>query len=164
MSRRLLFTACLLAPLFPLAAPSAWAQDAIYRCGNEYTNNATDARARGCTLVQGGNVTVVSPPKVSVQRPPPNAPRAAAGNAPPPDQQRRDSEARAILEGELKRSEARRADLQREYNNGEPERLGSEARNYQKYLDRVADLKAALARNDEDIAGIKRELSRLPGR
>ena len=40
----------------PLAAS---AQDRIYRCGNEYTNNAQQARERGCKLVEGGNVTVV---------------------------------------------------------------------------------------------------------
>jgi hypothetical protein len=51
--------------------------------------------------------------------------------------------------------------MQKEYNNGEPERLGDE-RNYQKYLDRVADLKAGLARKESDIAAIKRELSKLP--
>ena len=37
----------------------AWAQDRIYRCGNEYTNNASVAKERGCKLVEGGNVTVV---------------------------------------------------------------------------------------------------------
>lgn len=153
MSRRFLFLLCLIPPW------CAWAQDAIYRCGNEYTNNATDARARGCTLVQGGNVTVVSPPKVAPQRGAASGQRAA-----PPDQLRRDAEARSILEGELKRSEARRTELQREYNNGEPEKLGPEVRNHQKYLDRVAELKAALARNEEDIAGIRRELARLPSR
>ena len=40
---------------------------------------------------------------------------------------------------------------------------GAEARNHQKYLDRVAELKAAIARNEEDIAGIKRELTRNSG-
>jgi len=31
--------------------------------------------------------------------------------------------------------------MQKEFNNGQPERLGSE-RNYQKYLDRVEEMKA----------------------
>jgi hypothetical protein len=35
-------------------------------------------------------------------------------------------------------------------------------RNHQKYLDRVAELKANLARNESDVAGIRRELVRLP--
>jgi len=55
----------------------------------------------------------------------------------------------------------RLAELRREYNNGEPERLGNE-RNYQKYLDRVADLKSSIARKEADIAAIKRELAKLP--
>jgi len=52
--------------------------------------------------------------------------------------------------------------LLKEYNNGEPEKLGPEHRNHQKYLDRVAELKASIARNDSDIDGIRRELSRVP--
>ena len=43
-----------------------------------------------------------------------------------------------------------------------PDKLGPETRNHQKYLDRVAELKAAIARNESDIAGIKRELGRVP--
>jgi hypothetical protein len=69
-----------------------------------------------------------------------------------------------VLEAELKKAEARQAELQKEYNNGEPEKQGSEGRNYQKYLDRVAGMKAELARNESDIAGIRRELGRLPAR
>jgi hypothetical protein len=38
--------------------------------------------------------------------------------------------------------------------------LGPEPKNHQKYLDRVAELKASIARNEDDIAGIKRELAR----
>ena len=51
--------------------------------------------------------------------------------------------------------------MQREYNNGEPERQGNE-RNYQKYLDRVAEMKMAIARKESDIAALKRELGKLP--
>ena len=76
------------------------------------------------------------------------------------EQKARDSDARLILEAELKKAEARHSELLQEYNNGEPEKRGDEARNYQKYLDRVAELKASLARNESDIAGIRRELGR----
>ena len=67
-----------------------------------------------------------------------------------------------MLESELKKAEDRQAQLLREYNNGEPEKQGSEGRNYQKYLDRVSEMKAELARNESDIAGIRREITRLP--
>ena len=64
------------------------------------------------------------------------------------------------METELRRAEARRTELALEYNNGEPEKRGDESRNYQKYLDRVAELKANLGRVESDIAGIRRELGR----
>jgi hypothetical protein len=78
------------------------------------------------------------------------------------DQRARDGEARAVLEDELRKARERQARLLQDYNDGEPEKQGGEARNYQKYLDRVAEMKAEIARNDSDIAGIQREISRLP--
>jgi len=38
---------------------ASFAQSPIYRCGNEYTNNPVNAQARGCRLVEGGNLTIV---------------------------------------------------------------------------------------------------------
>lgn len=133
----------------------------IWRCGNTYTNDKAEANAKGCKAVEGGNVTVVQGTKV-------NAPASAAPQpgAPRPqrvetgEQKARDAEARAILEAELKKAETRRAELLKEYNNGEPEKMGPEHKNHQKYLDRVAELKAALDRSEQDIAGLKRELAR----
>jgi len=49
------------------------------------------------------------------------------------------------------------AALQKEYNNGQPERRGDE-KNAQKYLDRVAELKAAVTRKEADVAALRREL------
>jgi hypothetical protein len=77
-------------------------------------------------------------------------------------QRQRDADARQILEAELRKAEARQAELLQEYNNGEPEKAGPEFRNYQKYLDRVSELKASLERNESDQAGLRRELDRLP--
>jgi len=72
-------------------------------------------------------------------------------------QKSRDSDRRAILGDELRSEEARLAELRTEYNNGEPERLGSE-RNYQRYLDRVQRLKDDIARTEASIASLRREL------
>ena len=147
-----------------LTAP-AWAQDRIYRCGNEYTNTVTELQAKSCKLVSGGNVTVVQ-----AARPNPNAGvKVASSTSSQPgqrvdvgDQRAKDSDSRLILESELKKAEVRQAELVREYNNGEPEKLGPETRNNQKYLDRVAELKSNIGRNESDIAGIRRELGRVP--
>lgn len=161
--------ATLLIPLaaFAITSADATAQARIFRCGNTYTNDEAVARSQGCKLVEGGNVTVVKGTRVNGASKEvstgASAPRATASERERvgTDQQRaRDNEARAILEAELKKAEARRADLLKDYNNGQPEMLGPEHRNHQKYLDRVAEMKAALDRNENDIEGLKRELAR----
>ena len=142
------------------------AQGAIYRCGNEYTNTVPESQKSQCKLVEGGNLTVVQgfkPPVAAAAQPVRVAAATQSGTRiDSAEQKGRDSDARLILESELKKAEARQSELMREYNNGEPEKRGDEARNFQKYADRVAELKAGLARNESDIAGIRRELGRLP--
>lgn len=149
-----------------LALP-VWAQEPIYRCGNEYTNNPAAARDKNCKLIDGANVSVVQGNRARNAAPAsrPNASGASVaspGNRIDPNEQRaRDADARAVLEAELKRAEAKLAELRAEYKDGQPDKIGIEARNHQKYLDRVAELKAAIARTEADIAGIRRELSRF---
>lgn len=164
---------CLSAGCF--MAPSQ-GQERVYKCDNNvYTNNPQDPRVQGCKPMDGANVTVVqgTRPVAAPVTPGANAANSpggggVAGAARPrvdsADQRARDNDARLILEGELKKAEVRRAELLKDYNDGEPEKQGAELRNHQKYLDRVAELKAAIARNDSDIAGIRRELGRLPAR
>ncbi len=144
---------------FALLHPAAAQDGAIYRCGNEYTNTATAEQMKNCKLVTGGNVTVVQSPKPAPKASG-NAKPAAA--APSSVQRERDAESRSILESELRKTQARLDELHKEYNNGEPEKRGDEARNFQKYLDRVAEIKASIARAQSDIDGLKREISRLP--
>ncbi len=152
------------------------AQDRMYRCDNNYyTNTLTDPKALNCKVVEGGNVTVVqgTRPQGGNGAAAPGAPVRVAtapqsGTQPGQrvdagDQRVRDSDSKLILESELKKAETRRQELAQEYNNGEPEKRGDEARNYQKYQDRVAELKTSLQRIDNDIAGIRRELGRSGG-
>lgn len=165
----------LLSSLFcaTLGITTAGAQDRIYRCGNEYTNNANHARERGCKAVDGGNVTVLQSPPPSQRNnnsgssgaksstsasatSPPNAPRVDNN-----EQRNRDSDARAILEAELRKAQTRLTDLQKEYNNGSPERSALELRNPQGYIERTAEVKANIGRIESDIAGIQREIGRL---
>lgn len=145
--------------------PAAWAQDRIYRCGNEYTNNAAQAKERGCKLVEGGNVTVVqgARPKASGAAAPSGSTASPAGapRVDNNDQRARDADARAILESELRKAEARHAELLKEYNDGAPVRGALDLRNPQVYMERTAELKASVARSESDLAGIRRELARL---
>ena len=141
-------------------------QTNMYKCQAEYTNtlSESEARKRNCKRFAGGNLSVVQAHKS------PAASSARAGTAgaqpgqkvDPGEQRTKDSDARLILESELKKAEARQVELLKEFKNGEPDKVGGEARNYQKYLDRVDELKASIARNESDIASIRRELDRIP--
>ena len=155
-----------------LGAALAWAGGAgaqeigaTYRCpNNDYKNtiSAKEAEKLGCKKLEGAPVTVI---QMTKPRPAATAVPAATGSGParvdPAAQRARDRDARRILESELKTEEERLAALKKEYNNGQPERLGNE-QNYQKYVDRVGQLSAAITRKEADIAAIRRELQKLP--
>ena len=155
-----------------LAGP-ARAQTVVYRCPGGpgqpvlYTDSLSlqDARDKGCRTIEGAPLTVVQSrarPAAAAASP------ASAGSAgarasdarvDPAQQRARDSDRRRILEDELRMEEGRLAALRVEFNNGEPERRGDE-RNFQRYLDRVAEMKAAILRKENDIAAIRRELGK----
>lgn len=153
-----------------LPGPGAAQAGTVYRCPGPpvlYTDALTpdEARDRGCRTIEGAPVTVIQGTR-------PRQPATSAGNgasAPRPGESRvdpaaqrqRDADARRILEAELRREEDKLAALKREFNNGEPERRGDE-RNFQTYLDRVAQIKAAVGRSESDAAAIRRELGKLP--
>ena len=153
---------------------AAQAGTVVYRCpGNPvlYTDtiSAKEAATRGCKALEGAPITVIQMPKPRAADAKPAAgtaaPTASSGSPgtriDPAEQRARDSDARRILEAELKREDERLTSMKAEYNNGEPERLGSE-RNFQKYQDRVADMKSAIARKESDIAALKREVAKHP--
>ncbi len=146
---------------WPLLAP---AQTTVYKCPGPpvlYTDalSGQEAKDKGCTAIEGAPVTVIQAPKPR-PAPAPASARPGEGRVDPAEQRNRDSDARRILGDELKREEDRLAALQKELNNGEPERKGDE-RNYQRYLDRVAEMKAAILRKESDIAALRRELNKL---
>ena len=152
----------LLAVTAGFASP-AWAQDKpVYKCpGNLYTDalSSKEAQSRGCRTLDGAPITVIqSTPRAA-------APRATSSGGESDrvsaDQQKaRDSDKRRILEAELRKEQAALDALKKEFNNGQPERRGDE-RNYQKYLDRVNEMKAALTRKEADVASLQRELSKF---
>ena len=151
------------AALLALAATGAAAAETstYYQCpGNVFTNTITpkEAEAKGCKAMVTQQPTTIPAPKV----------RGTAAAAPGPsasskvdaqEQKARDSDAHKILQDELIKAQAQLDALQKEYNNGQPERKGDE-KNYQKYLDRTADLKAQITRTESDISAITRELAK----
>ena len=157
------------APSVPPAVGSSG--NPVYRCPGPpvlYTDaiSAVDARERGCRTIEGAPISVVQPPRPRSGAS--AAPVAAAsstlrpgeGRIDPAAQRQRDSDARRILEAELRREEDKLGQMKREYNNGEPERRGDE-RNFALYLDRVAQMRAAIQRSESDVVALRRELAKL---
>lgn len=173
--------AVLILGLALLAAGTASAQSVVYRCPGPpvlYTDALTpkEAQEKGCRSIEGTPITVLQPPRPrpspaaagsggGAAQPSASAPRATEGRGEarvdPAQQRSRDGERRRVLETELREAEERLAALQRDYAAGAPERRGDE-RNYQRYLDRVAEIKAAISRQENDIQALKREISKLP--
>ena len=172
-----------------LGAGAAAHAQKIYRCDGpggvvEYSNSPVAATGRNCRAIEIAPITTIPAP-VPPAAATPAAGAAAAAPASKPAagtatagaaqasraaegfprvsataQKERDNDRRRILEDELKKEQERLANLQGEYKNGEPDRLGNE-RNYQKYLDRVQQLKTDIERTEGNLATIRRELAAI---
>jgi len=153
-----LLLACAAMPALGADTPDS---SVMYRCpGNDYKNtiSAKEAEKLGCKRIEGAPVTVI---QMTKPRPSTGAVPASGARVDPVAQRARDSDARRILEGELRAEQEKLAVMQKEFNNGQPERQGDE-KNFQKYLDRVSDMRAAIARKQTDIAALEREIRKLP--
>jgi predicted lipid-binding transport protein (Tim44 family) len=120
------------------------------------------AQGGRCQGLQGDGGTQ-QPTTIPAPKPRPGAAAAgpAASKVDAQEQKARDTDARKILQDELIKAQASLDALQKEYNNGQPERQGDE-KNYQKYLDRTADLKAADHADGVRHRAIMRELAKTP--
>ncbi|WP_077034936.1 hypothetical protein [Pelomonas sp. KK5] len=157
-----------LLPLLLTMATSA-ASAAVYRCPGPpvlYTDalSPREAMERGCKTLEGQPITVIQAQKPRTATATASSASGAEGGArvDPSQQRQRDDERRRVLQDELRAAEGRLAATQAEYQGGNGEKQGDEARNYQKYLDRMAELKASINRQQSDIDALKREISKLP--
>ncbi len=152
---------------------SVQAQAVIYRCGQEYTNAPRSTAqceplpTQAIMVVPGtqpsGTALAARRPVVpDVPQVQPERTKSEPARAVPPEQAERDAQARTLVVQELEKARQQLQQLTQEYNEGEPVKWAAEARNHQKYLDRVASLKAAMARTERDIDSLQRELARRP--
>ena len=144
-----------------LLAGLAHAGSDIYLCtdknGNkEYRNtNIT----KGCKKVHLPYLTTVPAPQASVEERKPSK-RKEFPKVEKSKQKKLDQERKKILQSELRAEKKKLAQQKKEYNNGEPERLGSE-RNYQKYLDRVKQMKENIERTQGNVDALTREIDKI---
>lgn len=149
------------------ASLGAQAQGTVYRCPGPpvlYTDalSAKEARDQGCRTIEGTPITVMQTVKPRPAASAASAESRGAESRVDAGQQRvRDDERRRVLQTELRQAEERLANAQKEYGNGQGERRGDE-RNYQRYLDRMSELKDSIARHEADVQALKREIAKLP--
>ncbi|WP_342114125.1 DUF4124 domain-containing protein [Pseudoduganella sp. OTU4001] len=159
-------TRTLVSGLALLAVSGAAQAQQIYLCVNaEGRKELTDTR-------KGSHCKPLDLPGASIPAPAGAARRSAAPSAAPAvapsnfprvdsaEQKARDADRRAILTDELNTENRKLADLRKEFNNGEPERRADE-RNAAKYQERVAGLKDSIARAEQNVEALKRELSNI---
>ncbi len=135
----------------------------IYLCTDaEGRKILTDSYKTGCkTLDIANSVSVPAPPRRG-------APKAAAPATTPADfpkvndsqQKARDNDRREILNEELRTEKKKLAEMKKDFNNGEPERMGSE-KNYAKYQERVEGMKDSISRAEKNIEALEREIANI---
>lgn len=125
------------------------AQEVVYRCGNEYTNDVSAAKRSDCQRVAGTASVTIPAAKRAMEVKKQTQP--SSSTAPKSlEQQVRDADAKRVIESELKKSEAQRIEVNKQF-----EQLSSS-----QDTERKLALKQQLARLDADIVSLKRELRR----
>jgi septal ring factor EnvC (AmiA/AmiB activator) len=147
----------LLASFLALTGTITYAASDIYQCvgANGVKSYSNVGANKGCKKVDLPAITTIPAPNVKK-----SVKAASTKNFPTVDdatQKNRDAERKEILSNELKEEQKKLADLQAEYKNGEPDRLGNE-RNYAKYQERVENLKQDIDRSQQNIEALQREL------
>ncbi|NMM28725.1 MAG: DUF4124 domain-containing protein [Glaciimonas sp.] len=146
-------------------AGHAYAQAGVYLCidqngKKEYKNTG---ETRGCKKIDLPDITTFSaPPKTPAAGP------SRKSTATPPDfpkvdgtvQKERDNDRKQILQNELKTEQLKLENLQKEYKNGQPDRLGSE-RNYVRYQERVKGMEEAMHRSERNMEALNREIGNM---
>ncbi|GGC22467.1 DUF4124 domain-containing protein [Pseudoduganella buxea] len=157
--------------VLPLLFCSGLVQAQIYRCVDAAGHKEYTDRKKGshCVALDLPDPVIAAPPKREAAPRPraPASPATTAATAPSAfprvdsaEQKARDADRRQILTDELNAEMQKLGELRREYNNGEPERRGDE-RNYAKYQERVANLKGSIARSEQNVEALKREIANI---
>ncbi len=148
--------AALAALLLPGLTPAPVQAQGVYLCTQpngvrEYRNTGD---TRGCRRLDLEPLSQIPGPTLQAKADP------AFPRIDSQVQKRRDQDRLQILMDEVRAEEGKLAELRKEYQNGEPERLGSE-RNYAKYQDRVALMRDEIARSEKNLEALRREIGQL---
>jgi hypothetical protein len=135
------------------------ASDAVYKCGDTFTNDSERAKREKCPLLESGAVVTIPTQKkaVSVMQnrstnlsKPSSLKPKQGGSERSAEQQARDHDSKAIIQTELKKTETQLNDLRRQFASL------SDAQDVDKRL----TVKQQIARAEADVVSLKRELQR----
>ena len=144
----------------------ALADQAVYKCGQEITNQPNDPSQ--CQKLLISNPTQIEGTRVqNGQSPKPvsvvsgtAAERISIPPTKPQDALQRNVQARTVLEDEWQKLSAKHAEMVRVFNGGQPALQEGESLQNPQYKRRVADMQIQIERMARDLMALKRELSR----
>ena len=150
----------------PWFAGLALADQAVYKCGQEITNQPNDPSQ--CQKLLISNPTQIEGTRVqNGQSPKPvsvvsgtAAERISIPPTKPQDALQRNVQARTVLEDEWQKLSAKHAEMVRVFNGGQPALQEGESLQNPQYKRRVADMQIQIERMARDLMALKRELSR----
>ena len=150
----------------PWFAGLALADQAVYKCGQEITNQPSDPTR--CQKLLISSPTQIEGTRVQIGQAskPLNAASVAAVERPvnpssqAQDSLQRNAQARTILEDEWQKLSDRYAEMVRNFNGGQPALLVGETSQNPQYKRRTADMQVQIERMARDILALNRELAR----
>jgi len=151
---------------FQLSAGIALADQAVYKCGQEITNQPNDPSQcqklliSNPTQIEGTRVQNGQSPKPVSAVSGPAAERISIPPKNPQDALQRNVQARTVLEDEWQKLSAKHAEMVRVFNGGQPALQEGESLQNPQYKRRVADMQIQIERMARDLMALKRELSR----
>lgn len=149
-----------------LLASFASADQAVYKCGQELTNQP--AKLEGCQRLETSSPLQIEGTKVQAtsnfsgvsksKQPPVEG--SSNSQLSPQEMHQRHAHARTILEDERQKLVNHHAELVRVYKQGHPDLLEGESRTQAQYLQRLANMKSSMLRVERDLQALQRELAR----
>ncbi len=159
---RLAARSCLCAFVMLSLAFSATANQVVYKCGQEITNQPTDPKL--CQPLNISQPTQIEGTRVQTSSHKGTG-TAVMGDSvvqtgPSAESLERKAQARTILEDEWRKLSAQYAELVQQYNRGKSTPLAGETMHQTNEPQRAMALKAQVQRMERDLQALQRELSR----
>jgi hypothetical protein len=144
----------------------AAAQQAVYKCGQEITNEPADpsqcqkllisspTQIEGTRVQNGQPAKPMSAGPVSAVERQVNSPIATSENL------QRNVQARTILEDEWQKLSERYAEMVRNFNGGQPALMSGETLQHPQYKRRTAEMQVQIERMARDMLALNREMAR----